>query len=59
MNSNERFTLILILIGCFFGLGIVFIPISKASLYAAIPTSLISSAVTYLGIKKSVNNETD
>ncbi|PSF33632.1 hypothetical protein C7H19_19800 [Aphanothece hegewaldii CCALA 016] len=56
MNQNERFSLSLIVVGCLFGIAIVFIPENKASLFASIPSSLIMSATTYLGIKNDRNS---
>lgn len=56
MNSNERFALAMIFLGCCFGLAICFIPDNKAALYASIPSSLITGAATYLGLKNDIRN---
>ncbi|PSF37765.1 hypothetical protein C7H19_09485 [Aphanothece hegewaldii CCALA 016] len=56
MNNNERFSLGVILLSCVIGMGIMFLPENKAVLYASIPSSMITSAFTYLGIKNDRNS---
>lgn len=59
MSSNERFVLTLATMACCFGLAVVFLPDTKAALYAPIPGGLVNGALTYLGNNKNGANQSD
>jgi hypothetical protein len=56
MTSQEKFVAGLALMGCAFGLAVIFMPADKASIYVAIPSGVVTLAATYLGTKGNGNH---